>query len=103
MNTRYINTDHLHGLKRASPCCFCDVEHPHEPGPNITLKRFVKLVCVECGKDVKEHLLINDREEVVWPPPQSWVDRQPPAKRRKRCRRKIPLEQEPEPYSVRFP
>jgi hypothetical protein len=95
------STEHLRGLKRVSPCCGEPIEHPNSWFTQ-TYKQCLKIVCTGCGKVVHEHCLINDKGEWVYPPPKEWVDRQPPAKKRKRCRRKVPLEQEPEGLKVLY-
>jgi hypothetical protein len=51
---------------------------------------------------VREHLLVNDREEVVWPPPKAWIQRRPVERPRKRSRRTVPLEADPEPFKVTY-
>ena len=98
MNKRCLSTEHLQGLYRMSPCCKGPIKHPYPASSEYP--KCIEIHCVECGKIVHEHLLGNYRDEIVWPPPQEWVDRQPPAKRRKRCRRKVLLEQEPQGYRV---
>ena len=100
MNKRYFNTEHLKGLKRISPCCKALIYHAKPM--DGTYEDALLLQCHHCCKTFKEHLLINNRGEVVWPPPKEWVKRQPPAKRRKRCRRKVLLEQEPEAYRILY-
>jgi hypothetical protein len=84
-----------------SPCCGEPIEHPNSWFTQ-TYKQCLKIVCTGCGKVVHEHCLVNDKGEWVYPPPKEWVDRQPPAKKRKRCRRKVPLEQEPEGLKVLY-
>ena len=69
-------------------------------GGDESYEHIISIQCNECNRVIREHLLINNRDEIVWPPPQEWLDRQPPAKRRKRCRRKVLLEQEPRGYKV---
>jgi len=60
------------------------------------------LRCTNCSKVVHEHLLINERNEVVWPPPKEWVAKIPPVKPNKRSRRKVLKEEDPKPYKVIF-
>jgi len=92
------NIEHLQGLQRRSPCCHAEIFHPFPfdseyPG-------CIEIWCECCNRSVKEHELINDRGEVVWPPKKEWVEAQPMPPKRKRCRRKVLLEQEPEPYRI---
>ena len=99
--SRRIDTSHLRGLRRVSPCCGTEVSHPnHISNPNLFLALVIK--CNNCNKTVGEHFLVNDREEVVWPPPKEWVARIPPVKPNKRSRRKVLREEDPEPYKVIF-
>lgn len=90
--------EHLKGLRRVSPCCIEPIFHPYEWNEDL----FNDIHCLKCLGKVKEHWLINEKGEVVWPPPKEWVDRQPKRPKRKRCRRKVLLEQEPEPFRILY-
>lgn len=92
------DTSHLRGLQRVSPCCLAQVYHPNPLIDDDALA----IACVSCGKNVREHWLINNRHEVVWPPPKEAVKRQPAERNRKRSRRTVPLEADPEPYRVLY-
>lgn len=74
----------------------------HKHSIDSAYPKCIWIYCMRCDQRVKEHRLINDRGELVWPPPKEWVKRQPPSKRRKRCRRKVLLEQEPEPFRILY-
>jgi hypothetical protein len=101
MNERCLDTDHLRGLKRISPCCQEPVHHPYS-FDDKSYKRVVAMICSKCAKRVSEHWLVNQYGEVVWPPPKALVDAQPTNIKRKRCRRKVLLEQDPEPFRVLY-
>ena len=89
---------HLRHLRRISPCCGASIDHFYPMESENPL--CVQINCVECRGIVSEHWLINEECEKVWPPPKEWVDAVPLPPKRKRCRRTVPLDPEPEPYKV---
>ena len=99
--SRRIDTSHLRGLERVSPCCGAGVYHYYEIS-HPSVKKALMLKCRQCLNKVMDHLLVNDRGDVVWPPPDEWVMRIPPVKPNKRSRRKVLREEDPEPYKVIF-
>ncbi len=87
-----MDLSHLRGLRRLSPCCEARVGHPFAMG---VTEDPIYMICLKCRLPVKEHILINDRGDQVWPVDVTGLPPLP-----KRTRRRRVSEADPIPYPL---
>jgi hypothetical protein len=93
-----MDLSHLRGLRRLSSCCEARVGHPFAlritelDGQEVDP---IHMICLKCRLPVKEHILINDRGNQVWPVDVTGLPPLP-----KRTRRRRVSEADPIPYPL---
>ena len=86
-----IDTSHLRGLRRLSPCCRTRVGHCYPARFD-----FDALICLSCRAPVYEHELWNNRGERVWPVDATNFPPSPPFRKSRR----VPQDPEPAGYPL---